>query len=59
MKRKYFDCYELREAPDDLPRVFQTERQARTAAMRMPVQMLCYGVVEYGPNAGERFLWAS
>jgi len=51
-----FDLYELREFPDDLPHIFQTERAAVSYAMRSNEPWLLYGIREHGPRAGEYYL---
>lgn len=45
---------ETREFPDDLPRVHASEEQAWRYAERHGHEV--WEVIEYGPNAGERFL---
>lgn len=54
--RERFDFYELREDPDDLPRVFPTERAAVSYVMRHGEPLLLYGINERGPRAGETYL---
>jgi len=54
--KERFDFYELREDPDDIPRIFDSERAAVSYAKRHGEPLLLYGIKERGPGSGERYL---